>query len=73
MMELVFSTTSYQTDEDHATELSTVGHIVSEQRKQTWVEARDSMSNFEIYLLLFCETKYTILEIFSQHGLRQCR
>ena len=41
--------------------------------KQLWVEARNSMSNCEIYFPIFSETIHTILKIFSQCSLRQCR
>ena len=41
--------------------------------KQLRVEARNSMSNCEIYFPIFSETIHTILKIFSQRGLRNCR
>ena len=75
-------TFSYQTNGNHAMELSTVGHVISERHKyfqfhwnckQPRVEARNSMSNCQIYFTLFSETIHTILKIFSKHGLRKCR
>ena len=41
--------------------------------EQLRVEARNSMSNCEIYFPIFSETIHTILKIFPQHGLRKCR
>ena len=41
--------------------------------KQLQVEVRNSMSNCEIYFLIFSENMHKILKIFSQYGLRKCR
>ena len=41
--------------------------------KQLRVEARNSMSNCEIYFPIFSETIHTIVKIFSEHGLWKCR
>ena len=41
--------------------------------KQLRVEARNSMSNCEIYFAVFSETVHIILKIYSQEGLRKCR
>ena len=41
--------------------------------KQLRIEARNSMTNSEIYFPIFSETIHTILKIFSQHDLRKVR
>ena len=73
----------YQTNGNHAIELSTIGHVILRialgryfrfhwNCKQLRVE-RSSMPNCEIYFLIFSETIHTNLKIFSQHCLTKCR
>ena len=74
--ELTLFTFPYQTNGSHATELSTVGQIISEWHwKSTFdfteivnnllrIEARNIMSNCQIYFSPFSETIHTILKYF---------
>ena len=82
--ESVVFTFPYQTNGNHATELSTVGHVILRTAlkryfrfprncKQLRVEASNSMPNWEIYFPIFSETIHTNLKMFSQHDLRKCR
>ena len=84
MEESVVFTFPYQTNRNHGTEQSTVGHIILRTAleryfrfywncKQLRVEARNSMPNCEIYFPIFFETIHTNLKIFSQQGLGKCR
>ena len=82
--ESVVFTFPYQTNGNHATKPSTVGHVILRtvlgrylqfqwNCKQLQVEVRNSMPNYEIYFPIFSETVHTNLKIFSQNGLRKCR
>ena len=79
-----YFTFPYQTNGNHATKSWTVGQVILRTAleryfrfhwncKQLWVEARNSMPNYEIYFPIFSETIYTSLKIFSQHVLRKRR
>ena len=81
MEESVAFTFPYQTNENHATEPSKVGHVILRTAleryfrfhcncKQLLVEARNSMPNCEIYFSIFSKTIHKNLKIFSQHGHR---
>ena len=82
--ESVVFTFPYQTNGNHVTELSIVDHVILRTAlkmyfrfprncKQLRVEARDSISNSEIYFPIFSEIIGTNSKIFSQHDLRKCR
>ena len=52
-----------ETNGNHATELSAMGHRTALE-KYFWLN--------EIYFPLFSETIHTILKVFPKHGLRKC-
>ena len=82
MLEQVVPITRSQPNGNHATELSTFGHVNSELRwkgtfnlncKQLRIEATNTLSQFEICFPPFSETTHTILKKISQRILMQCR
>ena len=73
----------YQTNGNHATEPSTVGHVILRMAleryfrfywncKQLRVQGRKSVWNCEINFPIFSEPMHTILKTFSQHDLKKC-
>ena len=78
MEESVVFTIPFQTYRNHASELSTFGHVISEWYLKGTFNFTDIMNNFgmsncKIYFPLFSEIIHTILKTFSQHVLRKCR
>ena len=74
----------YQTNGNHATELSTVGHVISEPHWKSTFDFTEIVNNYglkrgtvrQIVRYISQSLKlyiHTNLKIFSQNGLRKCR
>ena len=87
MEESIAFTFPYQTNGSHATERSTVCHVISERHWKSTFDLTEIVNNYVLkqgavsqivrfvsqFSLKLYITIHTILRIFSHNGLRKCR